>query len=288
MEKSFSGKTVLITGGSRGQGAAEARLFAQAGAGVIIADVLDAEGGALAHDIAAKGERAEYCHLDVTDEADWQNAVALAKEKFGALHVLINNAGIALRGKNIGQTTRADWDRVLATNLTGPFLGTRAAAPLIRDSGGGAIVNTGSTAGINGHFAAAYSAAKWGLRGLTKCAAMEYADWNIRVNAVHPGIVTTPMVEGSNAFVEAMTEVTALNRPATAEDVARCVMFLASDDASYLTGIDLPVDGGFTALGVYRRAGSRRSSVSAGEGAFHDIRTADIQRHHRACGGAQA
>ena len=125
-------------------------------------------------------------------------------------------------------------------------------APLIRDCGGGAIVNIGSTAGINGHFAAAYSAAKWGLRGLTKCAAMEYADWNIRVNAVHPGIVTTPMVEGSDAFVAAMTEVTALNRPATAEDVARCVMFLAGDDARYLTAIDLPVDGGFTALGVYR------------------------------------
>jgi NAD(P)-dependent dehydrogenase (short-subunit alcohol dehydrogenase family) len=228
-------------------------MFAQTGAGVVIADVLDAEGCALAKEIGANGGRAEYCHLDVTDEVDWQNAVALAKEKFGALHVMVNNASIALRGKNIGRTTRADWDRVLATNLTGSFLGTRAAAPLIRDSGGGAIVNTGSTAGINGHFAAAYSAAKWGLRGLTKCAAMEYADWNIRVNAVHPGIVTTPMVEGSNAFIEAMTEVTALNRPATAEDVARCVMFLASDDAGYLTGIDLPVDGGFTALGVYRR-----------------------------------
>lgn len=253
MEKSFSGKTVLITGGSRGQGAAEAMLFAQAGASVIIADVLDAEGLALASEVSAVGGRAEYFHLDVSDEADWQSAVRVAKEKFGALHILVNNAGIALRGKNIGQTTRADWDRVLATNLTGPFLGTRAAAPLIRDSGGGAIVNIGSTAGINGHFAAAYSAAKWGLRGLTKCAAMEYADWHIRVNAVHPGIVTTPMVEGSNAFVEAMTEVTALNRPATAEDVARCVMFLAGDDARYLTGIDLPVDGGFTALGVYRR-----------------------------------
>jgi len=166
--------------------------------------------------------------------------------------VLVNNAGVSLRGKNIGATTREDWDRVIGVNLTGPFLGTRAAAPLMRDCGGGAIVNIGSTAGINGHFAAAYSAAKWGLRGLTKCAAMEYADWNIRVNAVHPGILKTPMTQGADHFVEAMTDVTALGRPASVEDVANCVVFLASEEAGYLTGIDLPVDGGFTALGVYR------------------------------------
>jgi len=257
MENSFGGKCALITGASRGQGAAEARLFAQHGAAVIVADVLDAEGAALVKDIRAAKGQAEYIHLDVANEADWQKAIAFAKDKFGGLHVLVNNAGVALRGKNIGATTREDWDRVLSINLTGPFLGTRAAAPLLRDSGGGAIINIGSTAGINGHFAAAYSAAKWGLRGLTKCAAMEYADWGIRVNAVHPGIVTTPMVEGSDAFVEAMTQVTALNRPATAEDVARCVVFLAGDDARYLTGIDLPVDGGFTALGVYREVWKR-------------------------------
>ena len=257
MENSFGGKCALITGASRGQGAAEARLFAQHGAAVIVADVLDAEGAALVKDIRAAKGQAEYIHLDVANEADWQKAIALAKDKFGGLHVLVNNAGVALRGKNIGATTREDWDRVLSINLTGPFLGTRAAAPLLRDSGGGAIINIGSTAGINGHFAAAYSAAKWGLRGLTKCAAMEYADWGIRVNAVHPGIVKTPMVEGSDAFVEAMTQVTALNRPATAEDVAHCVVFLAGDDARYLTGIDLPVDGGFTALGVYREVWKR-------------------------------
>jgi len=257
MEKSFDGKTVLITGASRGQGAAEARLFAQRGAGVIVADVLDAEGEALAKEIQAARGKAAYVHLDVANEADWQKAMQFAKEKCRGLHVLVNNAGVALRGKNIGATTREDWDRVLSINLTGPFLGTRAAAPLIRDCGGGAIVNTGSTAGINGHFAAAYSATKWGLRGLTKAAAMEYAEWKIRVNAVHPGIVVTPMVEGSEVFVDAMTEVTALDRPATPEDVARCVVFLASDEASYLTGIDLPVDGGFTALGVYREVWKR-------------------------------
>ena len=122
----------------------------------------------------------------------------------------------------------------------------------MRDAGGGAIVNIGSTAGINGHFAAAYSAAKWGLRGLTKAAAMEYAEHNIRVNAVHPSIVETAMVQGSEKFVDAMVSVTPLARGASTEDVARAVMFLASDEARFLTGIDLPVDGGFTELGVYR------------------------------------
>ena len=175
----------------------------------------------------------------------------------GSLHVLVNNAGVSLRGVDLAHTSRADWDRVLAVNLTGPFLGIKAAAPVIRDSGGGSIVNIGSTAGINGHFAAAYSASKWGLRGLTKAAAMEYADWNIRVNAVHPSIVPTPMVEDADAFVEAMESVTALKRSASLEDVAHAVMFLASDEAGYLTGLDLPIDGGFTELGVYRQVWRR-------------------------------
>ena len=257
MPHDFTDKTVLITGGSRGQGAAEARLFAQAGARVVIADVLAAEGDALAQSIRAAGGKAEYRRLDVTSEQDWSDAVAFAKSAFGSLHVLVNNAGVSLRGVDLAGTTRADWDRVLAVNLTGPFLGIRAAAPLIRDSGGGAIVNIGSTAGINGHFAAAYSASKWGLRGLTKAAAMDYAKWNIRVNAVHPSIVQTPMVEGADKFVEAMEHVTALERSASLDDVAHAVMFLASKEAGYLTGIDLPVDGGFTALGVYRQVWRR-------------------------------
>ncbi len=257
MEQKFANKTVLITGGSRGQGAAEARMFAQRGARVLIGDVLDAEGTDLAASIATAGGAAEYRHLDVTSEQDWRDAVAFAMSKFGSLHVLVNNAGVSLRGVDLANTTRTDWDRVLAVNLTGPFLGTRIAAPVIRDSGGGAIVNIGSTAGINGHFAAAYSAAKWGLRGLTKAAAMEYAGWNIRVNAVHPSILKTEMVAGSANFVEAMEYMTPMGRSASLEDVAHAVMFLASDEASYLTGLDLPVDGGFTELGTYRRVWMR-------------------------------
>jgi NAD(P)-dependent dehydrogenase (short-subunit alcohol dehydrogenase family) len=253
----FANKTVLITGGSRGQGAAEARLFAAAGARVVVGDVLDAEGSSLVQSIRQAGGKAEYRRLDVTSEQDWREAIAFAATSFGALHVLVNNAGVSLRGIDLARTTRADWERVLAVNLTGPFLGIQAAAPLMREAGGGAIVNIGSTAGINGHFAAAYSASKWGLRGLTKAAAMEYADWNIRVNAVHPSIVPTPMVAGADKFVEAMEHVTALGRSASLEDVANAVMFLASEEASYLTGLDLPVDGGFTALGTYRQVWRR-------------------------------
>ena len=260
MQQNFKNKTVLITGGSRGQGAAEARLFAQAGAQVVVADVLDAEGGALVQSIRAAGSTADYRHLNVSNEQDWRDAVVFAKATFGSLHVLVNNAGVSLRGVDLAGTSRADWDRVLAVNLTGPFLGIREAAPVIRDSGGGAIVNIGSTAGINGHFAAAYSASKWGLRGLTKAAAMEYADWNIRVNAVHPSIVRTPMVAGADKFVEAMEYMSALKGSASLDDVAHAVMFLASDEAGYLTGIDLPVDGGFTELGTYRQVWRRATS----------------------------
>ena len=257
MQHNFTGKTVLITGASRGQGAAEAKMFAVAGARVVVSDVIDSEGNELVATIRSSGGIAEYRNLDVSSEQNWRDVIAFAKAKFGALHVLVNNAGIPLRGVDLSKTTRADWDRVLSVNLTGPFLGIREAAPLIRESGGGAIVNIGSTAGINGHFAAAYSASKWGLRGLTKAAAMEYAGWNIRVNAVHPSILRTAMVAGSDSFVEAMEHMTPLKRSATLDDVAHAVMFLAGDESSYLTGIDLPVDGGFTEVGIYRAVWAR-------------------------------
>ena len=252
MQHNFNNKTVLVTGGSRGQGAAEARLFTQAGANVIIGDVVEDEGKALAQEIRAAGGKCEFHKLDVASEGDWAKAVAFATDKFGALNVLVNNAGVALRGVDIEHTTREQWERVLGVNLTGCFYGIRAVAPLMKTKGGGSIVNIGSTAGINGHFAAAYSAAKWGLRGLTKAAAMEYAEFDIRVNAVHPSILTTHMTAGSHSFVESMVAATPLGRGASVEDVAHAVMFLASEEAAFLTGIDLPVDGGFTELGLYR------------------------------------
>jgi 3alpha(or 20beta)-hydroxysteroid dehydrogenase len=257
VQPSFKDKTVLITGGSRGQGAAEARMFASAGARVIIGDVVVDEGEALAKSIRDGGGQAQFRKLDVANEKDWDDVAAFAKDKSGGLHVLVNNAGVSLRGVDIAHTTREQWDRLLGVNLTGCFLGIRAAAPLMKAAGGGAMVNIGSTAGINGHFAAAYSAAKWGLRGLTKAAAMEYAEFKIRVNAVHPSILETHMTAGSQSFVDAMVSVTPLGRGASVADVVQAVMFLASDEAAFLTGIDLPVDGGFTELGIYRNVWRR-------------------------------
>jgi 3alpha(or 20beta)-hydroxysteroid dehydrogenase len=252
VQPTFKDKVVLITGGSRGQGAHEARLFARAGAAVVMGDVAADEGEVLAKESRATGGRCQFRRLDVTNESDWHEVVAFAKDEFGGIDVLVNNAGISLRGVDIERTTREQWDRVLGINLTGCFLGIRAAADPMKRAGGGSIVNIGSTAGVNGHFAAAYSAAKWGLRGLTKAAAMEYAPFNIRVNAVHPSILDTAMVAGSKNFLDAMVAATPLQRAASLDDVAHAVMFLASEQAAFLTGLDLPVDGGFTELATYR------------------------------------
>jgi 3alpha(or 20beta)-hydroxysteroid dehydrogenase len=249
----FKGKTVVVTGGARGQGAAEARLFATEGANVVIADVLVDEGQALAEDLRASGGTALFASLDVTSAEGWTQLAGRLQKDVGALHILVNNAGIALRRPSMAAVTLEDWNRVLAVNLTGPFLGIRTLSPLIRDSGGGAIVNTGSAAGVTGHFATAYTASKWGLRGLTKSAAMELADWGIRVNAVHPGIVITPIVRGSDDFVAAMEWMTPQGRAGSSEDIANAVAFLASDESGFITGIDLTADGGFVELGAYRQ-----------------------------------
>jgi len=253
MDQKLAGKIAIVTGAARGQGAAEARLLAEAGAQVLICDVLDAEGRETAAAITSAGGKAEYRHLDVADEAQWADTVAYVKQALGGLNILVNNAGVALRVPSMIETSLADWNRLMSINLTGAFLGIRTAAPLIRDSGGGAIVNTGSIAGITGHFATAYSSTKWGIRGLTKSAAMEFAPWGIRVNAVHPGIVLTELVNQSVDFVEAMTWMTPMQRAATPDDIAKVVLFLACDDSGYITGHDIAVDGGFTDAGSYRQ-----------------------------------
>lgn len=250
MSERFADQVVLVTGAGGGQGAAEARQFAAEGAKVIIADILDDQGTALAEEINASGGQAIYHRLDVSDAAAWRDAETMIASRFKALHVLVNNAGVAFR-RPLVDTELADWERILSVNLTGPFLGLRTLAPLIRDSGGGAVINTGSIAGMIGHFATAYSTSKWGLRGLTKSAAMEFAKWNIRVNAIHPGIVDTPIVAGADDFIEAMEWMTPLGRSASSEEMARVVAFLASSDASFITGLDINADGGFAELGAY-------------------------------------
>ncbi|MHB8692107.1 MAG: SDR family NAD(P)-dependent oxidoreductase [Solirubrobacteraceae bacterium] len=251
MDESFAGKTVLITGASRGQGAAESRQFADAGAQVVMCDVLDEEGTRAAAAIEAAGGRAVYRHLDVTDERQWKDAVEYISATFDGMHVLVNNAGIALRTGRVLTLAPGDLDRLIEVNLKGPLLGIQSVAEAMRESGGGAIVNIGSAAGMTGHFAAGYSMTKWALRGLTRSAALDLVGWGIRVNAVHPGIVDTPIVEGSRPFVDAMRDAAPMQRIASPEEIARVVFFLAGDGASYITGVDVAVDGGFTEFGLY-------------------------------------
>jgi 3alpha(or 20beta)-hydroxysteroid dehydrogenase len=253
MGSSLSGKVIIITGAGRGQGAAEADLFAHLGAKVIVTDVLDDDGRKVAERLSKEGLTAIFERLDGVDAKNWAHVVGKVRDQFGRIDGLVNNAGIPFRAKSLVETSQADWERVIQVNLTGPFLGIQAVAPLMRDSGGGSIVNIGSIAGITGHFATAYSVSKWGMRGLSKSAAMEFADWKIRVNCLHPGVVKTPIVEGSDDFLAAMSWMTPLNRPASADEIAPVVAFLLSEDSGFITGIDLPVDGGFTDLGAYRK-----------------------------------
>jgi 3alpha(or 20beta)-hydroxysteroid dehydrogenase len=246
----LAGRVAVVTGAAQGQGAAEARLLAEHGAHVVITDLRD-EGGRVAEEISASTPGgAEFISLDVTDEAGWTRLADDVRERHGRLDILVNNAGVAYRF-GLMETARADFERVLGVNLVGPFLAMRALAPLIRDSGGGSIVNVGSAAGMTGHFSAAYSASKWGLRGVSKVAAMEFAPWQVRVNAIHPGIVNTAIVPGDTAFPTAMSRFTPLGRAAEVEDIAPLVLFLAGDGSRFITGSDFSVDGGLVDLGVY-------------------------------------
>ena len=222
----FDGKTVIVTGAARGMGAAFARAFAAEGAQVVATDVLAGE------DVVA---------LDVTDEAAWAALVGRLP-----CDVLVNNAGIGGEGKLVEEETLERWRRVFAVNADGVFLGTRAVIPVMRARGGGAVVNVSSFAGFQGTpRAAAYTASKFAVRGFTKAVAMEVARDGIRVNSVHPGSIRTPMLDGvPEDVVEGKV---ALGRMADAEEVARAVCFLASEDASYITGTELAVDGGWSA-----------------------------------------
>lgn len=250
MAGAIEGKIAVVTGASSGMGAAEARLFAREGARVIVADIQDEPGQQLVDEIADSGGDAVYQHLDVADEVSWEHMAARLQD-LGGVQVLVNNAGVTVRDGLLDMNL-ADWDRILAVNLRGPVLGMRACAPLMRDSGGGSIVNIGSLAGVCGHPVAAYAASKWGLRGVSKTAAMELVGWGIRVNMIHPGLIDTPLILGTGAY-DAMRSMTPMDRGARPEEVAAVALFLASDQSSFVTGVDIPVDGGFDAVSAYRR-----------------------------------
>jgi 3alpha(or 20beta)-hydroxysteroid dehydrogenase len=238
----LDGKVAIISGGARGQGAAEARLFAAEGAKVVLGDVLDEEGQAVAAEI---GDAALYVHLDVTDEAQWEAAVKATEEAFGPVSVLINNAGI-LHFQALHKTTLEDFERVMRVNVTGVFLGMKAVTPSMERAGGGAIVNISSTAGLTGlPYLGAYVASKWAVRGLSKTAAIDLGPKGIRVNSVHPGGIDTPMIAGTDSEAPFYKRLP-VSRMGTPSEAAAAVLFLASDEASYISGAELAVDGGAT------------------------------------------
>jgi 3alpha(or 20beta)-hydroxysteroid dehydrogenase len=238
------GKVAIITGGARGQGEAEVRRFVAEGAKVVIGDVLDDAGEKVAADL---GEGATYAHLDVTNEADWASAVALAEERYGPLNVLVNNAAIHWF-KPIEFETADGLERMWRVNALGPFLGMKAVLEPMRRAGGGSIVNISSTAGITGYaFHGAYGHTKWALRGLSRVAAVEFGPSGIRVNTVHPGpIKTTMLPDYENPEIDKRFNKLPLQRAGDADEVAKLVVFLASDDSSFITGIEHVIDGGST------------------------------------------
>ena len=238
----FSGRTVLISGGARGQGAAEARMIVAEGGKVVIGDVLEEQGRALAQEL---GPNCVFLRQDVTQEADWAAAVAAAEKLGGALHGLVNNAGIYIP-KPLMETDKALFERHLAVNQTGCFLGMQAVVPAMERAGGGSIVNISSTAGLRGSpQAIAYSSTKWALRGMTKAAAIDLARFGIRVNSVHPGPIETDMIGiWTNEHRAKRLGSIPMQRTGTAEEVARVVLFLLSEESAYMTGAELSVDGG--------------------------------------------
>jgi 3alpha(or 20beta)-hydroxysteroid dehydrogenase len=244
----FDHHTVLVTGGTGGQGTSHVRAYHAEGARVVIGDTAGARGRTLAAEL---GERAFPVQLDVTSEQSWQAAVEAAEAHFGPLTILANNAGVQNPAAPIEVTDRRVWERALEVNLTGSFLGIKAVTPSMRRAGGGVIVNIASTSGIGGTaLYAPYVVSKWGLRGLTKTAALELGRDNIRVNAIHPGVIQTPFITepaaGSDAPISDFysPEPFAVPRLGEPGDITRALLFLSSDEASFATGAEFVIDGG--------------------------------------------
>ena len=247
----LEGKVAIITGGARGQGATEARMFAQEGAKVVIGDIRDELGMQVEAEIRELGGEAVYLHLDVANADDWQRAVETAEERFGKVDVLVNNAAIVLR-KDIEETTGEDWDNIMAINAKGVFLGTRAVIPAMRRAGGGSIINISSISGLVSIGPPAYIATKGAVRLFTKSTAIQHTSDNIRANSIHPGSVDTDMRrEGMGSQtpqeIQARIDQIPLGRVGTTEDISYGALFLASDESSFMTGSELVIDGGYTA-----------------------------------------
>ena len=249
----LDGKVALVSGGARGQGAAEARVFAAEGAKVVFGDLRDDEGAAVEAEIRAAGGEATYLHLDVTQEDQWQAAVAKAVDCYGGLQILVNNAGIVIPRARIEDRTVEEWDLVQAVNVKGVFLGTKHAIPVMRACGGGSIINIASVAGFGQSTTQepAYAASKGAVRIFSKVTATQHAKDKIRCNTIFPGPIDTEMIHAAMSDPKVLAERLSrvpLGRLGTIDEIVAAVMFLASDDSAYMTGGEMVIDGGATSM----------------------------------------
>jgi len=246
----LEGKVALISGGARGMGSEEAKLFAREGAKVVIGDILETEGRQTEAEVNEIGGECLFVRLDVTNEAQWQSAVAAAVNRFGKLDILVNNAGI-FRGNRVEDTTTEEWDQVMDINAKGVFLGTKHAIPEMRKAGAGSIINISSVAGLVGNpYSSAYNASKGAVRLLTKSTAIQYAKDGIRANSIHPGVIETAMTQdvvNDPNFREFRLTANPIPRLGQPADIAYGALYLASDESSFVTGSELVIDGGWTA-----------------------------------------
>ncbi len=248
----LTGKVAIVSGAASGMGAATARRFGKEGASVVVADMLEAEGKAVADSIVKAGGKAMFVLLDVTDEAGWKTVVDATVAAYGKLDILVNNAGISGSATNDMLNTEL-WYRVMAVNSTGVFLGTAAAVPHMQKNGGGSIVNLSSISGVVGQTVVhmSYNASKGAVRTMTKSTAVQFGKDNIRCNSVHPGLMPPMRTSGATAdpvVREKMLKSVPMGRNGEVDEVANAILFLASDEASYVTGTELYVDGGYLAM----------------------------------------